>query len=223
MSCTSLTDKIILINTVTELQKIVKMFLQRQPQKAPLLLAYSGGLDSRVLLDCLFVLKQQNPSLSLRVMHINHGIHENSYSWQQHAERQCVSYGLDFEVKKLRILVSPGKSLEAVAREQRYQALAESMEKNMLLLTAHHQQDQAETLLLQLFRGAGVRGLAAMPEIAVFYDGFLVRPLLTVDVTMLREYARLRDLEWVEDPSNYSESFDRNYLRHNVWPILQQR
>jgi tRNA(Ile)-lysidine synthase len=116
-----------------------------------------------------------------------------------------------------------GASLEAVAREARYGALAKALAPDEVLLTGHHEDDQLETVLLQLLRGAGVAGLAAMPEVAAFARGQLVRPLLTQRRVQLEQWAQARGLSWVEDDTNADERLDRNYLRRQVLPAVRER
>jgi tRNA(Ile)-lysidine synthase len=127
------------------------------------------------------------------------------------------------EVLTTKVSRAGGVSLEAAARDARYALLAAALEPDEFLLTAHHEDDQLETVLLQLFRGAGVAGLAAMPEIARFASGWLVRPLLTVSRSELAEFAERAGLAWIEDDTNADESLDRNYLRRRVLPLIRER
>jgi tRNA(Ile)-lysidine synthase len=116
-----------------------------------------------------------------------------------------------------------GDSPEAAARDARYALLARALEPGEVLVTAQHQDDQAETLLLQLFRGAGVAGLAAMPRVAPFGPGRIARPLLGESRASLEDHARRHGLEWIEDPSNVETRFARNVLRHKVMPVIRER
>ncbi len=186
------------------------------------LVAYSGGGDSQALLAALAALR---PRLGapLAAMHVCHGLEVGAGAWIEHCGRCCGQ--LDVPLTLLEVVVDPqrGESLEAVARIRRYRALARSMRAGDLLLTAHHQEDQAETLLLQLLRGSGVGGLAAMPGLAPFPPGLLGRPLLGVRRAELRRYAEASGLDWVEDPSNQDLGRDRNFLRHRVLPRIAER
>ena len=186
-----------------------------------LILAYSGGLDSQVLLHQL----AQNPltNQKLQVVHINHGLSPNADQWQTQCATVCDQLNLPFTAIKIHIEIQPGDSLEAVAREQRYAALATFVDENTALLTAQHQDDQAETLLLQLLRGAGVKGLAAMPEQKPFAKGVQLRPLLNIPRAELLAYAEQHALQWIEDESNQNQKFNRNYLRQTIMPLLKQR
>lgn len=185
--------------------------------------AFSGGVDSHVLLHALAQLREQLPARDLHAIHINHGIHPDAAQWARHCDIICRDLDVSFETRQLELPSSKGHSLEAVARDARYAALAQLMDNDDMLLLAHHQDDQAETLLLQLLRGSGVRGLAGMPECTKFARGWLARPLLAHGREALREYAMHKQLPWIEDPSNLDTAFDRNFLRHAVFPVLRQR
>jgi tRNA(Ile)-lysidine synthase len=185
-------------------------------------LAFSGGLDSCVLLHLLVSLRDSLP-WALQAIHVNHGLQVAADLWQAHCETLCEQYQIPLQVVQLSLTPAPGESLEAVAREARYRALAEHMAPGDLLLTAQHQDDQAETLLLQLLRGSGPAGLAAMPLLSRFYSGWQARPLLDIPKAAIETYARQYRLTWEEDSSNRDLRFDRNYLRHKVMPLLTER
>ncbi|MDX1497645.1 MAG: tRNA lysidine(34) synthetase TilS [Salinisphaeraceae bacterium] len=180
--------------------------------------ALSGGQDSSALLHALKGISNK-PILAI---HVNHGLHPEADHWQAQCQSQCEAWGIEF--KALRVeLETQGKSVEAEARKARYAALTGCIKAGDALLTAHHERDQAETLLLQLFRGAGVAGLAAMPQQASFAEGYLLRPLLTLPKAALEEYAKANALSWIDDPSNADSRLDRNYLRAEVLPGLRKR
>ncbi len=185
-------------------------------------LALSGGLDSCALLHLLVSLRDSLP-WNLQAIHVNHGLQVVADLWQAHCETLCEQYQVPLQVVQLSLSPAPGESVEAVAREARYRALAEHMAPGDLLLTAQHQDDQAETLLLQLLRGSGPAGLAAMPALNRFYAGWQARPLLDVPKAAIEAYARQQRLTWEEDNSNRDLRFDRNYLRHKVMPLLNER
>lgn len=184
--------------------------------------AYSGGLDSGCLLHAAACVRERLPGL-LAALHIDHGLHADSGRWAEHCRTQCQALGVSLVTRSLGLTPSPGESVEAVAREARYRAFAGLLAPGDLLLAAHHQDDQAETLLLALLRGAGVHGLAAMPFVAPLGQGRLVRPLLGTPRAALEDYAAALGLSWVEDPSNASQGLDRNYLRHGVLPLIHAR
>src|SRR6187551_3819015 len=178
--------------------------------------AFSGGIDSTVLADMLA--RQRRKFASLRLMHVDHGLQAASADWSQHCARFARSMRLPFVSLKARISRQSGASPEAAARDARYAQLAHALKPGEVLVTAQHRDDQVETLLLQLFRGAGVPGLAAMPPIADFGPGRIARPLLDVSRAEIEQYAQRRRLNWIEDPTNALVRFDRNFLRHRVLP-----
>ncbi len=208
------TDKILEI-----LQESLSPLLENQK----LIVAYSGGLDSHVLLHALSRLRHHGLKQSILAVHIDHGLQDESAQWAQHCE--AVAYELHIPIKCQQVVVDQqkGLSLEAAARAARYLALASYLSEQDVLLTAHHENDQAETLMLQLLRGAGPKGLAAMPLKKSFSRGWHVRPLLFVSKQGFLQYARQNKLEWIEDPSNQLDKFDRNFWRNKVNPVIQQR
>jgi tRNA(Ile)-lysidine synthase len=175
-----------------------------------------------VLLHLLVSIRQALP-WSLNAIHINHGLQEQAASWQAHCEALCARYQVPLETVHLNLSANPGESLEAVAREARYRAIAGLMGEGDLVLTAQHQDDQAETLLLQLLRGSGPAGLAAMPLVGQLGPGWMARPLLGFSRASLESYAKAHQLEWLDDPSNRDLRFDRNFVRHEVMPLLKSR
>ena len=184
-------------------------------------IAFSGGLDSTVLLHLLAHLAITESLPVLKAVHIHHGLQAAADAWPEHCQSVCVALGVPLEV--LRVQVQPGASLERAAREARYGAFVDVTQSNEVLLTAQHRDDQAETLLFRLLRGAGVRGLSGMPFQRALGDGHLLRPLLEVARTELETYAAEHRLSWIEDPSNQDRQFSRNYLRHQVFPTLTER
>ncbi len=204
----------------------IKLYQYLETLEIPsrLLIAFSGGMDSHVLLHALASLRSEHPELVLRAVHIDHGLHADATQWSQHCQTVCQN--LNIECLVLRLDGTQDwrqRSLEEVAREQRYQLLSGVLQEDECLLTAHTLDDQAETVLLQMLRGAGVQGLAAMPIVKVFAKGFLARPLLDVSRKSIQDYAVNFNLQWIEDTSNTSMRFDRNYLRHQVLPLLNSR
>lgn len=192
----------------------------------PIILAYSGGVDSQVLLEILFQLKQQQKiTNNIEVCHVNHGLSSNAMQWQHFAKQQCQQRNLSLTIHQVQITRQNQQSLEQLAREARYQVLSKQAEKfeQAVVLTGHHQDDQAETFLLALKRGAGIKGLAAIQKVAQRKSFLLVRPLLNVSRQTIVDFAQAHQLSWVEDESNLDESFDRNFIRHQVMPLLTQR
>ena len=156
-------------------------------------------------------------------MHVDHGLHPNSSAWSAHCRDLAQRLNVPMKVLATKVKRARGESLEAAAREARYTLLEAQLATGEVLLTAHHEDDQLETVLLQLFRGSGLAGLAAMPELARFGTGFLARPLLSCSRAHLETWARSQRLTWVEDDTNADEQLDRNYLRRRVLPLIRQR
>ena len=188
---------------------------------APLCVAFSGGADSTALLALLAAEPALHPRL--RALHIDHGLQPQSRSWVRACRATCRLLRVPFTSRRLRLARRRGESLEALARAARYGALTAGLRAGEVLLTAHHLEDQLETVLLQLLRGAGVPGLAAMPAVMPLGRGFLARPLLDVPRAQLRAWVQSRGLGCIEDPSNTDDRHDRNYLRHRVLPAIVQR
>ncbi|MFY9975316.1 MAG: tRNA lysidine(34) synthetase TilS, partial [Chromatiaceae bacterium] len=184
--------------------------------------AFSGGLDSTCLLRAAAAALGRLPG-KLHAVHLDHGLHPESAHWAQHSLGVCKALGVPLKIDRLSISRAPGESLEAVAREARYAALAALLGPGELVLTAQHQDDQAETLLLALLRGSGIEGLASMGPVSKLGSGWLLRPLLDVPRAALEAYAREEGLTWIEDPSNVSLAFDRNFLRRRALPLLRTR
>ena len=197
-------------------------FFQQQNSTAAYWIAFSGGMDSHVLLHLLAQLRQMMP-LQLRAIHINHSLSPHADSWSEHCARICKQHDIALTQIKVNAQPASGASPENAARIARYAAITPFIAANDILLTAHHQDDQAETLLLQLCRGAGPKGLAAMPLIKKFGTGQLARPLLNFSRQQLLDYACQHHLSWIEDESNANKHFSRNFIRHEVLPVLQQR
>ncbi|MGA1640643.1 MAG: tRNA lysidine(34) synthetase TilS [Steroidobacteraceae bacterium] len=189
-----------------------------------LIVALSGGLDSTVLADLLLQLAAVRPDLRLRAVHVDHGLQEVAGEWALRCARWCEQRGLPLQVLRLHLgAVPPGHSLEAYARDHRRAALAGLLKEDDVLLTAHHLDDQSETVLMQLLRGAGLRGLAAMPVRARLGRGWQLRPLLDFNRLQLHHYAAARSLLGIEDPMNADPRFDRAFLRQSVLPVMDQR
>jgi len=186
------------------------------------LIAYSGGLDSTTLLHASTeLLSHQN--VSLQAVHVHHGLHHEADDWVVHCQQYCAQLGIPLSVIWVEGHAQRGESPEAAARRARYGALRPLMDAQTCLLSAHHQDDQAETLCLQLLRGAGPEGLAAMPFLTAFGQGFYARPLLEFGRAELAQYANKTGLQWIQDPSNEQFQYDRNFLRHRFIPSLQRR
>lgn len=187
--------------------------------------AWSGGLDSTVLLHVLLAARRGGAGrqLRLRAIHVDHGLQPAAADFRAFCVRTAQQWRVPLTQLRARVARGRGVSLEEAARRARRAALAAALETGELLLTAQHADDQLETLLLALLRGAGPRGLAAMPAAAPFANGWLLRPLLEYERAAILAYARAAQLSWVDDPTNAEERFDRNYLRARVVPPLRSR
>jgi tRNA(Ile)-lysidine synthase len=187
-----------------------------------LLLGLSGGLDSCVLLHLLVAAREHLP-FRLKAVHVNHGISPHAVQWAEFCASLCAGYGVPFAAEIVQVPRDSGLGIEAAARNARYEAFRKH-EADALVL-AHHRDDQAETVLLQLLRGAGVKGLAAMPAVSsqLANGRPILRPLLDVSRTELEAYAAAHGLQWIEDESNLDLAYDRNFLRHHIFSQLEQR
>ncbi len=182
--------------------------------------AFSGGLDSTVLFATLCRLGLAAP---IRAAHVDHALHPRSGEWRAHCAEVAAAFGVEFAGVRVAVDRASGDGLEAAARSARYRALRELLSPGEWLLTAHHADDQLETLLLRILRGTGVRGLRGIVEFGPFGAGWLGRPLLDVTREELRAEAAALELGWLEDPSNAEPRHDRNYLRMQVLPALRAR
>nr|WP_288912100.1 tRNA lysidine(34) synthetase TilS [uncultured Pseudomonas sp.] len=184
-------------------------------------IAFSGGLDSTVLLHLLASLSKNEALPPLRAVHVHHGLQAVADAWPDHCRSVCKALGVPLEV--VNVQVPAGASVERAAREARYAAFVALLHSNEVLLTGQHRDDQAETLLFRLLRGAGVRGLSAMPRQRPLGQGYLLRPLLDVSRAELEAYATQQGLNWIEDPSNDDHRYARNFLRQQVFPVLTEQ
>ncbi|WP_206485366.1 tRNA lysidine(34) synthetase TilS [Thalassotalea sp. G2M2-11] len=194
--------------------------------KQPIVVAYSGGVDSQVLLHALASLKKQDLlNNKLSACHVNHGLSQHADKWHQFAIEQCQSLDIPLVDTKLTLDKKPQQSLEAIAREARYHTLEKLCQAKALICTGHHQDDQVETFFLALKRGSGVKGLSSMADHMPLgeKEQVLVRPLLDCTRQDIVNYAQTHQLTWVDDESNADVSFDRNFIRHELIPLLQQR
>lgn len=183
-----------------------------------LLVGYSGGLDSTVLLH---LVHHAYPAATVVAVHVNHGLSPHAEAWQRHCASQCTRWGIPLIAES--VTLNPAVGVEAAARAARYAVFERQLGPGDLLLQAHHADDQAETVLFRLVRGAGPRGLAGIPANRPLGMGHIVRPLLDQRRAELEHYARERGLSWVDDESNLEAHFDRNFLRLDVLPLLLER
>ncbi|MEQ1629178.1 MAG: tRNA lysidine(34) synthetase TilS [Gallionella sp.] len=206
-------------NSVDLAQRLAGKLAQLIPPHSSILIAYSGGVDSVVLLHLLHHLAHRN-SWQLSALHVHHGISPDAEVWAEFCEQRCAAYNISFHLERVDITPLREQGIEAAARHLRYQAFAKH--HCDFLALAHHADDQAETLMLQLLRGSGVRGVSAMPMLAERGVHWL-RPLLDCTRAEIVEYAQTHHLTWIEDASNADDAYPRNFLRHKVFPVLGQR
>jgi tRNA(Ile)-lysidine synthase len=198
------------------IEQLVKQFIAKYDFDN-YVIAYSGGVDSQVLLHAFAKIVPEK----VIAFHVNHGISDNAKTWQDFCSTTAQSLSVAFKFEKFNLL---GESnLEDKARKARYGAFESVMNDRTVLVTGHHMDDQVETFMLNLMRGAGLDGLSAMPEIKSFGDGFHGRPFLSIGKEELTEYAVSEGLQWVEDESNKDSVYDRNFIRNEVVPLLKTR
>lgn len=189
---------------------------------APVLVGFSGGLDSTVLLH-LLAGDDRIRRQGLRAAHVHHGLHPDADRWAEHCADVCASMGVAFECVHVDVDHAAGHGLEGAARHARHAVFADLLHEGEILALAHHRDDQAETFLMRALRASGTDGLAAMRPWRAFGAGWIWRPLLATPRATLEEIARTAQLRWVEDPSNADPAADRNFLRLDVLPLLRRR
>lgn len=185
-------------------------------------MAFSGGADSTALLLAMHELLEESGRARLRAAHVNHGLHGDSGNWARHCMDRARALGVPLVCREVEVQAG-GRGVEAAARRARYEALAALMAPGECLLTAHHQDDQWETLMLRMLRGTGIAGLTGIREKRRLGPGWLLRPLLDVPREDLRVWLDQRGENWIEDPSNRETRFDRSFLRNKVQPLLRGR
>ncbi len=207
--------------SVTLLGESLSRLLGDAPARA-FCVAFSGGADSTALLHAMSRLRDER-GFALRGVHVNHHLHPQADEWAAHCREFAARIAVPLEILDLSIQGRRGESVEAAARAARYAAIARMLAPGEHLITAHHRDDQLETILLRLVRGAGVAGMAGMPAAVVFGDALLLRPLLGVEHQDLVDYCRAAHQPWIEDSSNTDPRFDRNFVRQRMIPVLRER
>ena len=187
-------------------------------ENAHYVVAYSGGIDSHVLLHCC---KKLN--LSVRAVHVHHGLQNIADEWVTHCQSICRVLNIHIDVVYVDAKQNKGQSPEEAARSVRYEALQNNLLDGDCLLTAQHLNDQAETLLLQLFRTASTAGLSAMPAQRQLGENSHLRPFLSFSRLEIEKFAEENALNWIEDPTNKDVSYDRNFIRKEIVPLLESR
>ena len=185
-----------------------------------ILLAYSGGVDSSVLLDCLHKISLDG-SIKIRTMHINHGISTQAIIFEKHCSD--VTNKLNITHESITVEIDSSSNIEEQCRNKRYEWLSKSCQLDEVIFTAHHEQDQVETFLLRLIRGSGARGLSSMKTESKCNEKLLYRPFLQTPKNMINEYCEDNLISFVEDKTNQDSIFDRNFLRNNIIPMIESR
>jgi len=200
----------------------IAQYLQAQAGLTHVCVAYSAGMDSHVLLHATAQLLHDHPDVSLRAIHIDHGLQKDSEQWVRHVEYVCDGLNVPLVVRRVEISLGTDGP-EASARLARYAAFADVLQAGEQLMLAQHADDQAETFLLQALRGSGPDGLSSIPRKRTFAGGYMARPLLACTQQSIADYAQLNGLAWIDDPSNNDTRFDRNFIRREVLPLLRNR
>lgn len=206
-----------------QLKEDISRLLRKYPHSRNCWIGLSGGRDSITLLHLCVSLRNTFPHLCFKAIHVNHDLHADASLWAAHCLEQCTSLSIPFFQIKVDASPKTGESPEEAARNARYSAFESLLVEDDLLMLAQHRDDQAETLLLQLLRGAGLEGLSAMASEHRFRQSIILRPLLDRDAAELACYAKKHDLAWIEDPSNQDERYDRNFIRNQIIPLLRKR
>ncbi|MFQ3217974.1 MAG: tRNA(Ile)-lysidine synthase [Paraglaciecola sp.] len=223
------------MSLIQQIEQQVSALIAQLPQQSrlSLVVAYSGGVDSHVLLHALAGMRADQErtrpaDFSLSAIHIHHGLNLKADAWQQHCQKVCMALKVPFEGAKVKVTKQPRHSLEAVARQVRYSKLVELAPPGSIIVLGQHVDDQLETVLLQLKRGAGPKGLSGMARLGVSKDDTagevrFFRPFLGSTQAQILTYAREFNLSWQEDDSNQDTDFERNFLRHDILPLLNDR
>jgi len=204
------------------LPESIRCSLKAIPASDAYFVAFSGGLDSSILLELAHRYLTEFRQSNVTAIHVHHGLSDHADHWLTHCEQVCQCLNVQLIAKRV-VLSSNKKGLEEAARTARYTVFEQALPEGAVLLQGHHQNDQAETVLLRLMRGAGVTGIAAIPLTRALNSAFIHRPFLNIPKSTLLQLAQSYDLKWIEDESNESREFDRNFIRHEILPLLESR
>lgn len=210
-------------NTMDDLPNRLQPTLAGYARHPQWILAFSGGLDSTVLLHLLHQFhRAYAPEISFQAIYVHHGLQDAADDWQVHCQQQCDALGVPFKAVAVSVNADAGDGLEAAARQARYAALKGELAQGGLLFTAHHADDQVETLLLRMMRSSGLAGLVGMKPVARVSGMDVARPLLGEPREFLETYAQAHKLTWVEDASNQDLALSRNFVRRRLLPVLRE-
>ena len=182
--------------------------------------AFSGGADSTALLFLLNEFYKDN--LKIKAIHINHNLSQNALDWEKHCKELCERLDIDLIIKSVSVS-SDGGGLESNARRTRYKVFEELLDTGDLLLTGHHSDDVAETVFLRILRGTGIEGLEGPKEKRHIGNGILIRPFLKISKKQILDFLNSKNIDFIEDESNINNKFDRNFLRNDIFPLLEER
>ncbi|WP_122046031.1 tRNA lysidine(34) synthetase TilS [Vibrio atlanticus] len=204
------------------IETFTSAFQQSDLKPRRLVVAFSGGVDSRVLLE-LAAQYAKSHHIECCAVHVHHGLSKNADLWAEQCQTWCDALSVSLAVERVSLDINCGGSVEKLARDARYQAFQQHIRQGDVLVTGQHIDDQLETFLLALKRGSGPKGLSSMAKVMSFGEAFIVRPLLSVTRSDIEASAHDMGLTWVEDESNQDLRFDRNFIRHQVTPTLTER
>ncbi|WP_445206088.1 tRNA lysidine(34) synthetase TilS [Vibrio sp. 10N] len=205
------------------MQHFIDTMQRHLSDEGRVVIGFSGGVDSRVLLRLAALYRAQRPNLELLAVHVHHGLSQYADQWLEQCQAWAEQEQIPFVAEYVSLDLESGDSVEQLARDARYRALASHINTGDILLTGQHLDDQTETFLLALKRGSGPKGLSSMAQLTSFGEGELLRPLLDVSRTDIEHFAHAQQLVWLEDDSNQDTRFDRNFLRHQVIPVITER
>ena len=186
------------------------------------LVAYSGGSDSTALLYFADKMAKKY-ELEIKAIHVNHNLNSDSIDWENHCKNFCEKLNIPIIIKSINIVLKSGESIEERAREERYKIISSYTNNKTIMMTAHHADDQAETFLLQLFRGSGVKGLSSMPDYKKTQNGYHFRPFLNISKNTLTKIVNFKNLKYVIDSSNDNTKFSRNFIRKEILPKIKEK
>jgi tRNA(Ile)-lysidine synthase len=210
------------VQTLEQLHPSIQRAVRAIPASDRYLFALSGGLDSMALLTFALPYLRQSYQPTIQIIHVHHGLSAYADEWAAHCQAVSDALGCACHIERVDVIVD-GKGLEAAAREARYKVFERYLSGGGVLLQGHHQNDQAETVLMRLLRGAGPEGMSGIPQQRSLSGGLLFRPWLDLSRSLLESEIQKFPVKWVEDDSNSDLQFDRNFLRHEILPLLEAR
>ncbi|WP_343128842.1 tRNA lysidine(34) synthetase TilS [Buchnera aphidicola] len=202
---------------------MIKKIFQKYPQFKKFLIAFSGGIDSTVLLNEFFLYQKKYKNIKIRAVYINHNLSETSKIQQNYCKKFCIKKKIPFILVSIFLKNTQKYGLEASARISRYEIFKTLLKQKEILLTAHHLNDQCETFFLALKRKSGILGLSGIKFLTKFFHTYLMRPFLTFSKKKIFKIAYKNKLLWIEDKTNTDLKYERNFIRHKILPIFQKK